>query len=103
MSMAKNRNRIRRSIKSTEVTCYAVRMDDITSNPELLTYNLPAWYKDDDRLMSVIRKKVINDGYYFVDIVGDTKRYYALYEMTMDEFLDHAHIIKEYDDRQETL
>lgn len=103
MTMTKNRNRIRRSIKSTSVDVYAMPDDTVNGLPSLLNVTLPTWYKDDSRLKSAVKAHIESQGYLFIKIVSEPKRAYALYEMTMDEFLEHAHLVKEYNERQEKL
>lgn len=99
-----NRNRIRRTIKSTTCRVVCIKGDDTHAPVEIRTITLPSWYSTDGRLISAIRRHLAKEGYAFIKpYTPETERRYAVYEMTNDEFLEKAHLVEEYDEGQEEL
>ena len=98
----KNRNRIRRTIRTTSVTVLCIDKE-CNDTAKLVQVLLPTWYRDEARLIQAVKHRLAEDGIDFIRLHNQPTRGYAVYEMTHQEFLEHAHLVKDYDESQVTI
>lgn len=82
---------VTRTIQSTTVT--ALCMDIVTAEPCNRTLTIPRAYKTEKDIMKVVKPIIETVGDIRVVAIVDTSVNEALYGMTEQEFLEHAHLM----------